>query len=116
MGKGYPVWLPPDACGGACKAFKSVEEASSKTLTKEAFLSVVRKYTRAKKLTPEMLNELIDHIEVNQAEKVNGVWEQRLTICFNVVGPIIIPEDIPLPVPDITVNTRRGVNVSYAGA
>ena len=22
MGKGYPVWLPPDACGGACKAFK----------------------------------------------------------------------------------------------
>lgn len=26
MGKGYPVWLPPDACGGACKAFKSVEE------------------------------------------------------------------------------------------
>ena len=95
---------------------KELDKASSKTLTKEAFLSVVRKYTRAKKLTPEMLNALIDHIEVNQAEKVNGVWEQRVTIYYNVVGPIIIPEDIPLPVPDVTVNTRRGVNVSYAGA
>ena len=63
-----------------------------------------------------MLNELIDHIEVNQAEKVDGVWEQRLTIHYNVIGPIIFPEDIPLPVPDVTVNTRRGVNVSYAGA
>ena len=95
---------------------KELDKASSKTLTKDAFLSVVRKYTRAKKLTPEMLNALIDHIEVNQAEKVDGVWEQRLTIYFNVIGPIIIPEDIPLPVPDVTVNTRRGVNVSYAGA
>ena len=95
---------------------KALEKASSKTLTKEAFLSTVRKYTRAKKLTSEMVNELIDHIEVNQAEKVDGVWEQRLTIYFKVIGPIIIPEGLPLPVPDVIVNTRRGVNVSYAGA
>ena len=95
---------------------KELEKASSKTLTKEAFLSIVRKYTRAKKLTSEMVNELIDHIEVHQAEKVDGVWEQRVTIYYNVIGPIIIPEDLPLPVPDVTVNTRRGVNVSYAGA
>ena len=64
----------------------------------------------------EEKRDLIDHIEVNQAEKVNGVWEQRVTIYYNVIGPIIIPEDLPLPVPDVTVNTRRGVNVSYAGA
>ena len=30
------------------------------------------KYTRAKKLTPRMLNELVNHIEVHQAEKING--------------------------------------------
>ena len=44
---------------------KELGKASSKTLTKEAFLSVVRKYTRAKKLTPEMLNALIDPIKVS---------------------------------------------------
>ena len=78
------------------------------------FLSTVRKYTRVKKLTQTMVNELIDHIEVNQAEKIDGVWEQRLTIHYNVVGPVTIPEDLPLPVPEVTVNTRQGVWVNYA--
>ena len=64
----------------------------------------------------EEKRDLIDHIEVNQAEKVNGVWEQRVTIYYNVIGPIIIPDGLPLPVPDVIVNTRRGVNVTYAGA
>ena len=60
-----------------------------------------------------MLNALIDHIEVHQAEKINGVWEQRLTIHCNGVGAVAIPETVPLPAPDVTVNTRRGVYVSY---
>lgn len=95
-------------------ARKTLEKSSGKTLTKDMFLSTVRKYTRVKKLTQTMVNELIDHIEVNQAEKVDGVWEQRLTIHYNVVGPVSIPEDLPLPVPEITVNTRQGVWVNYA--
>lgn len=76
------------------------------------FISTVRKYTRAKKLTQRMVNELIDHIEVHQAEKVDGVWEQRLTIRYNCVGVIDIPETLPMP--DITMNTRKGVFVNYA--
>ena len=76
--------------------------------------STVRKYTRVKKLTQTMVNELIDHIEVNQAEKVDGVWEQRLTIHYSVVGPITIPEDLPLPVPGISMNTRQVVWLNYA--
>lgn len=35
-------------------------------------IGTVRKYTKAKTLTPRMLNELIDHIEVHQAEKIEG--------------------------------------------
>ena len=97
-------------------ARKALEKSSGKTLTKDMFLSTVRKYTRVKKLTQTMVNELIDHIEVNQAEKVDGVWEQRLTIHYNVVGPVTIPEDLPLPVPEISVNTRQGVWVNYAAA
>ena len=32
---------------------------------------------------------------------------------YNCVGAITIPENLPLPMPDITVNTRKGVYVSY---
>ena len=52
-------------------------------MTSEMFIATVRKYTRAKKLTPRMLNELIQCIEVHQAEKINGVWEQHLTIHYS---------------------------------
>ncbi len=36
------------------------------------FISTVRKYTRAKKLTERMLNELIDRIEVSQMREEGG--------------------------------------------
>ena len=61
-----------------------------------------------------MLNELIEKIEVHQAEKIDGVWEQRLTIHYNCVGMIFIPDVLPLPAPEVSVNTRKGVIVNYA--
>ena len=78
------------------------------------FISLVRKYTRARKLTPRMLNELIEKIEVFNAEKIDGVWEQRLRIHYNCVGVIEIPNFILLPAPEVSVNTRKGVVVNYA--
>ena len=48
------------------------------------------------------------------AEKVNGVWEQRLRIHYNCVGTIEIPKNLPLLTPDVSVNTRKGVVVNYA--
>lgn len=96
------------------KALKSeLEKESGKAVTAEMFISTVRKYTRARKLTPRMLNELIDHIEVHQAEKVNGEYFQKLTIHYNCIGSIAIPDVLPLPMPEITVNTRKGVYVNY---
>ena len=63
-----------------------------------------------------MLNELIERIEVHQAEKIDGKWEQRLTIHYNCVGAIFIPDVFPLPAPQVSVNTRKGVVVNYAHA
>ena len=54
----------------------AIEKSASQAVTADMFISIVRKYTRAKKLTPRMLNELVHRIEVHQAEKVNGVREQ----------------------------------------
>lgn len=97
------------------KALRSdMDKLSSKTMTTDMFISTVRKYTRAKKLTPRMLNELIDRIEVHQAEKIDGEWVQKLTIHYNCVGAIFIPDIFPLPAPDVSVNTRKGVVVNYA--
>jgi hypothetical protein len=79
---------------------------------KNMFISTVRKYTRAKKLTERMLNELIERIEVHQSEKVDGVHIQRLTIHYNCVGALEIPETLTMP--EITMQTRKGVSVSYS--
>jgi len=90
-----------------------IDSAKSKSVTAEMFVETVRKYTRAKKLSPRMLNELVERIEVHQAEKVNGIWRQQLTIHYNCVGVIHIPDELVPPLPDITVNTRKGVFISY---
>ena len=82
-------------------------------MTTDAFIACVRKYTRARKLTPRMLNELIEKIEVHQAEKVDGVQVQRLNIHYSCVGTMEIPQNLPLASPGVLIQTRKGVAVSY---
>ena len=98
------------------KLRSEIEKQSSQAMTTDMFISLVRKYTRARKLTPRMLNELVEKIEVYHAEKIDGVWEQRLRIHYNCVGEITITKMLPLPIPDVTVNTRKGVFVNYTPA
>ena len=96
------------------KLRSEIEKQSSRSMTTDMFIDLVRKYTRARKLTPRMLNELVEKIEVFNAEKIDGVWEQRLRIHYNCVGTIEIPTVLPLPIPEVSVNTRKGVVVNYA--
>ena len=96
------------------KLRSEIEKQSSRSITTDMFIGLVRKYTRARKLTPRMLNELVEKIEVFNAEKIDGVWEQRLRIHYNCVGTIEIPTVLPLPIPEVSVNTRKGVVVNYA--
>ena len=98
------------------KLRSEIEKQSSQAMTTDMFISLVRKYTRARKLTPRMLNELVEKIEVYHAEKIDDVWEQRLRIHYNCVGEITIPKMLPLPIPDVTINTRKGVFVNYTPA
>ena len=96
------------------KLRSEIEKQSSRSMTTDMFIGLVRKYTRARKLTPRMLNELVEKIEVFNAEKIDGVWEQRLRIHYNCVGTIEIPTVLPLPIPEVSINTRKGVVVNYA--
>ena len=92
------------------------EKETDKSMSTDIFISNVRKYTRAKKLTPRLLNELIERIDVHQAEKIDGVHVQKLIIHYNCVGTIQIPDILPLRDPDILIQTRKGVAISYSNS
>lgn len=47
------------------------------------------------------------------AKKIDGEWVQRLRIHYNCVGEMNIPNEPALPIPTVTVNTGKGVFVSY---
>ncbi len=91
-----------------------LDRDKSKSVTSDMFMASVRKYTRAKKLTPRMLNELIDKIEVYQAEKIDGERVQRIKIHYNCIGDISIPDLEKLPENNVSVHTRQGVDVKFA--
>lgn len=95
------------------EAKAELEKYSGQAMTADMFIATVRKYTRARKLTPRMLNELIQRIDVHQAEKVDGVHVQQLTIHYNCVGALEIPQELPLDMPKVLMQTRKGVQVSY---
>lgn len=84
------------------------------SMTADTFLTALKKYARVKKLTQYMLNELIECIEVHQAEKVDGEHRQELTIHYNGIGSIAIPDLPELTGSDVRIQTRKGVTVSYS--
>ena len=93
------------------KLTAELEKQEKKAMTADMFISTVRKYTKAKKLNERMLNELIERIEVHHAEKIDGKKQQKITIYYNCIGAIEFPDSLTLP--DIALNTRKGVTVSY---
>ena len=88
-----------------------LSKQEAKAMTADVFLSVVRKYTRAKKLNERMLNELIERVEVFQTQKIDGFHVQRLRIHYHVIGAIELPDIYPIP--EIIIHTRKGVLVKY---
>ncbi len=57
----------------------------------KAFIDKVRKYTKIKELTPEIVNELIDKIYVYEKVKIDGKKHQQIDIHYAGVGIISIP-------------------------
>jgi hypothetical protein len=46
------------------------------------FVNIVRKYVQITELTPEIMNEMIDRIEVHAPDKLSGHREQQVDIYF----------------------------------
>lgn len=78
---------------------------------KDHFLAAVRKFMEMETLTPPLLRELIDHIDVYETQGTGKHRTQRITIFYRFVGYIDIPE-APEDEP-YTADTRQGVAVKY---
>ena len=100
-----------DISAKIAKLTAELDKEIDRAMNADAFVATVRQYTRAKKLSARMLTDLIERIEVYQAEKIEGRWHQRLTIHYNCIGAIEIPDTFVMP--EIAMETRKGVTVRY---
>ena len=93
-----------------------LKQSEGKRMDIDDFLTTVRRYTNATKITKRMVGELIDHIDVYHAEKQDGVTTQRVVIHYNCIGAFDVPDRRKIPEADIIMETRKGVAISYAPA
>lgn len=70
---------------------KDIENTEKKDTDITKFISNVKKYTELTKLSPEILNELVEKMIIHQKEKVNGKKVQEIDIYYRGVGIISFP-------------------------
>ncbi len=78
--------------------------------SKDMFIGAVRKFLDMDTITAPLIHELIDHIDVYEAEGKGKNKTQRVVIHYNFVGYLEIPENDE---PCFTTDTRQGVAIGY---
>lgn len=63
-----------------------LDKAQEKAAGVEKFLALVRKYTEVRELTPAIVNEFIQRIEVHAPDKSSGHRTQAVDIYYNFIG------------------------------
>ena len=89
---------------------EELSEIENLRTSKEQFTFAVRKFMQMETLTPALLNELIEKIEVHSIEGKGKNKTQRVVIHYRFVGYI----ELPTKEDDFyKSDTRQGVQVSY---
>ena len=78
--------------------------------SKDTFIRAVRKFMEMQTLTPMILRELIDKIEVHQIQGTGKNRTQKIVIHYRFVGTIDLPD---AHIRQHRLDTRQGVAVSY---
>lgn len=100
--------------GKRIKVLRSeLKKETSQLYTADMFLEIVRRYTNATELTQHMVTELIDHIDVYHAERVDGEVTQQVVPHYHCIGAFEVPDWKDIPEIDILIETRKGVALSY---
>ena len=58
----------------------------------DRFLTLVRKYTDIRELTPEIIREFVERIEIFKPERMNGHKVQKMRIVWNCIGEFMPPQ------------------------
>ncbi len=91
-----------------------LQKLAESNRNKENFIAAIRKFMEMRELTPALLKELIEKIEVHETEGVGKNRTQRIVIHYRFVGCIEIsacPKKSRY-----TAETRKGVAVNYLTA
>ena len=67
---------------------RQIADQERQSLNVSGFLNQVRKYTEAQDLTPTLLHELVQRVEVHATDKSSGERRQDITVHYNFVGVI----------------------------
>ncbi len=95
-----------DKIADISRKLSSLEETKK---GKEYFLSAIRSFMEMDKLTAPLIRELIDHIEIHEAQGSGKSRTQMVIIYYRFIGYI----DLYLPEDNIIFDTRQGVSVEY---
>ena len=87
-----------------------LQQLDAMKTSKDTFIRAVRKFMEMKTLTPMILRELIDKIEVHQIQGTGKNRTQKIAIHYRFVGTIDLPD---AHVRQHRLDTRQGVAVSY---
>ena len=91
---------------------EELSEIENLRTSKEQFTFAVRKFMQMETLTPTLLNELIEKIEVHSIEGKGKNKTQRIVIHYRFVGVI----ENPIKEDNIVLEARKGVAVEYLTA
>ena len=94
------------------KCQNDLQEAEDLRLSKEQFTAAIRKFMKMETLTPALLNELIDKIEVHSIEGKGKNKTQRITIHYRFLDVISTPKNQD----NVVLESRQGVAVEYLTA
>ncbi|MCL2807420.1 MAG: recombinase family protein [Coriobacteriia bacterium] len=93
----------------------SLKELAERETNLAFFIELVRKHSRIRKLTSEIIHSFIDYNKIHQAVKVDGRWQQRVDIFYNCIGDFRVPAaGVQKVGRETTLLTRKGVTISHA--
>ena len=100
---------------------RELHDMKGKSGTAKDFHAMIKRYTRMKKLTPEILREFVDKITVHHRQRISiadkdcpATEEQQIEIFYNCVGKVPVPDLEKIPQVIVTVPIRKGVTARHA--
>lgn len=91
---------------------RQCDKEDDKAFCKEQFLKAVRKFMEMRTLTPIILHELVEHIDVYHIQGKGKDRTQRIVIHYNFIGTLDLPQVEEYP-DNVVLDSRQGVAIEY---